>query len=143
MINQAPIRVLLVDDHLLVRDGLKLLLSTFDEIEVAGLAGDGAEAVRLSAQLQPDVVLMDLVMPTMDGPSAIAHIRSEFPQIRIIALTSFVEEGLIQDAIQAGAIGYLLKNSSADQLVEAICSAYVGRPTLDPIAAQALMQGHK
>lgn len=139
MNEQPPIRVMLVDDHLLVRDGLNLLLSTFDHIKVVGLAENGEQAIILCSRLQPDVILMDLVMPEMDGPTAIAHIRSEFSQVQIIALTSFVEEELVQQAVQAGAIGYLLKNASADQLVEAIHAASQGRPTLDPQATQALM----
>jgi NarL family two-component system response regulator LiaR len=130
---------MLVDDHLLVRDGLKLLLSTFDNIEVVGLAEDGEQAVTLCGQLEPDVILMDLLMPTMDGPTAIGRIRTAYPQIKVIALTSFVEEELVQRAIQAGAQGYLLKNVSADQLNRAIHAALQGQPTLDPLATQALM----
>jgi NarL family two-component system response regulator LiaR len=130
---------MLVDDHLLVRDGLKLLLSTFDVIEVVGMAEDGEQAVALCGQLEPDVILMDLVMPNMDGPSAIKRIRAAHPQVQVIALTSFVEEELVQRAIQAGALGYLLKNASAEQLNRAIQDACRGQPTLDPAATQALM----
>ena len=139
MSEQQPIRVMLVDDHLLMRDGLRLLLSTFDNIEVVGLAEDGEQAVRLCSQLEPDVILMDLIMPTMDGPTATRRIRAAYPQVQVIALTSFVEEELIQQAIQAGAIGYLLKNVSADQLNQAIQDACRGQPTLDPAATRALM----
>ena len=139
MSEQRPIRVMLVDDHLLMRDGLKLLLSTFDDIEVVGLAEDGEQAVALCGQLEPDVILMDLLMPNMDGPAATQRIRAAYPQVQVIALTSFVEEELVQRAIQAGAQGYLLKNVSADQLNRAIQDAYRGQPTLDPAATQALM----
>jgi NarL family two-component system response regulator LiaR len=139
MSEQQPIRVMLVDDHLLVRDGLKLLLSTFDDIEVVGLAEDGEQAVTLCGQLRPDVILMDLVMPNMDGPTATERIRAAYPQVQVIALTSFVEEELVQRAIQAGAQGYLLKNASADQLNRAIQDAYRGKATLDPVAMQALV----
>jgi NarL family two-component system response regulator LiaR len=139
MSDGQAIRVMLVDDHLLVRDGLKLLLSTFDNLEVVGLAEDGEQAVALCGQLQPDVILMDLVMPNMDGSTATGLIRAEFPQVQVIALTSFVDDEHIQQAIQAGAIGYLLKNASADQLNQAIQAACQGQPTLDPAATQALM----
>jgi NarL family two-component system response regulator LiaR len=130
---------MLVDDHLLMRDGLKLLLSTFDDIEVVGLAEDGEQAVTLCGQLQPDVILMDLVMPNMDGPTATKRICAAYPQVQVIALTSFVEEELVQRAIQAGAQGYLLKNVSASQLKRAIQDAHRGQPTLDPAATQALV----
>jgi NarL family two-component system response regulator LiaR len=130
---------MLVDDHLLMRDGLKLLLSTFDDIEVVGLAEDGEQAVTLCGQLQPDVILMDLVMPNMDGPTATKRICAAYPQVQVIALTSFVKEELVQRAIQAGAQGYLLKNVSASQLKRAIQDAHRGQPTLDPAATQALV----
>ena len=139
MSEQQPIRVMLVDDHLLMRDGLKLLLSTFDGIEVVGMAEDGDQAVTLCGQLQPDVILMDLVMPKMDGPTATKRIRATHPQVQVIALTSFVDEELVQRALQAGALGYLLKNASADQLNRAIQDAHRGQPTLDPAATQVLM----
>lgn len=140
MTEQKRIRLMIVDDHLLVRDGLKLLLSTFDNLEIVGLAQDGEEAVALCPQLQPDVILMDIVMPTMDGPTATARIKADFPEVQVVALTSFVEEELIQQAIQAGAVAYMLKKASAAELVKAIEEAHQGRPTLDPIALQALMQ---
>ncbi|MGD2040890.1 MAG: response regulator transcription factor [Anaerolineae bacterium] len=135
-----PIGVLIVDDHLMVRDGLKVFLSTYDDLEVVGDAQDGEQAIQLCAQLQPDVVLMDILMPNMDGPTAIALIRERFPQIQIIALTSFVEEKLVQDALQAGAIGYLLKDIRANELAEAIRNAYRGRTTMDLAATQVLIQ---
>jgi NarL family two-component system response regulator LiaR len=138
--TRPTINIMIVDDHLLVRDGLELLVSTFDNIWVVGKAEDGAQAVTLAAELQPDVILMDIMMPEMDGPTATAQIRATQPQIQIVALTSFVDEELIKQAIKAGAIAYLLKNASAEQLIQAIEAASEGKPTLDPIATQVLMQ---
>ena len=140
MTEGRPIRVLLVDDHAVVRSGLGAFLMAFDDLELVGEASDGQEAVRLCEQLQPDVVLMDLVMPGMDGAAATQVIRERCPDIQVIALTSFKETDLVEGALQAGAIGYLLKNVSADQLAEAIRGAHAGRPTLAPEAAQALIQ---
>jgi NarL family two-component system response regulator LiaR len=136
MNESTPIRVMIVDDHLLVRDGLKLLLSTFDDLEVVALAEDGQDAVELCPEAQPDVALMDIMMPNVDGPTATKRIRESYPQVQVIALTSFMEEELIQRAIGAGAIGYLLKNVSATQLAEAIRAAHQGRSTMDPAAVQ-------
>lgn len=136
----AKIRVMLVDDHRMVRDGLKVFLSTYDDLEVVAEADDGAQAVSLCAQVQPDVVLMDVLMPTMDGPTATARIRSAQPGVQIIALTSFVEEGLVQKALRSGAISYLLKDVHPDKLADAIRSAYRGRSTIDAAAAQVLVQ---
>ena len=140
MTDPTPIRVMIVDDHLLVRDGLKLLLSTFDDLEVVALAEDGQGAVDLCPQVRPDVILMDIVMPNLEGPEATIQIRGSYPQVQVIALTSFIEEDLIQRAIGAGAIGYLLKNVSATQLAEAIRAAYQGRSTIDPAAVQVLVE---
>jgi NarL family two-component system response regulator LiaR len=137
------IRVLLVDDHAVVRSGLSAFLLAFDDLELAGEAGSGEEAVRLCARLRPDVVLMDLVMPGMDGAQATLAIREECPAIQVIALTSFKEKELVEAAVEAGAIGYLLKNVSADELARAIREAHAGRPTLAPEAAQALMQARR
>ncbi len=134
-----PIRVLLVDDHAMVRRGLVTFLKVFDDLELAGEADSGAAAVQLCAQVQPDVVLMDMMMPDMDGPTATRIIRQKFPQVQIIALTSFKEEKLVQSALEAGAIGYLLKDISADDLVQAIRAAHLGRATLSPEAAQVLV----
>ncbi len=134
-----PIRVLLVDDHAVVRSGLAAFLLAFDDLELVGEAGSGEEAVRLCNQLRPDVVLMDLVMPGMDGAAATRTIREQCPEIQVIALTSFKEEELVQGALQAGAISYLLKNVSADELADAIRAAHAGRSTLAPEAAQALV----
>jgi NarL family two-component system response regulator LiaR len=140
MSEQIPIRVLLVDDHAVVRSGLGAFLLAFDDLELVGEAGSGREAVRLCEQLQPDVVLMDLVMPEMDGAAATRTIRERCPQIQVIALTSFKEKELVQGALEAGAIGYLLKNVSALELADAIRAAHAGRPTLAPEAAQVLVQ---
>ncbi len=137
--ESKPIRVMLVDDHAVVRSGLAAFLLASDDLELVGEAGGGAEAVRMCVTCQPDVVLMDLVMPGMDGAAATKAIRERCPHVQVIALTSFKEEELVQGALQAGAIGYLLKNVSANELADAIRSAYVGRPTLAPEAAQALI----
>jgi len=140
MSEPTPIRVMLVDDHAVVRGGLGAFLLAFDDLELVGEAGSGEEAVRLCEQVQPDVVLMDLMMPEMDGAEATLAIRERCPKIQVIALTSFKEKELVEGALQAGAIGYLLKNVSADELANAIRAAHVGRPTLAPEAAQALIQ---
>jgi NarL family two-component system response regulator LiaR len=140
MSESDPIRVLLVDDHAVVRSGLSAFLLAFDDLELVGEAGSGEEAVRLCDRLQPDVVLMDLVMPSMDGAQATRAIRDKCPTIQVIALTSFKEKELVEGAMEAGAIGYLLKNVSADELAKAIREAHAGRPTLAPEAAQALIQ---
>jgi NarL family two-component system response regulator LiaR len=140
MDDQQPIRVLLVDDHAVVRSGLGAFLNAFEDLELVGEAASGEEAVRVCEQVQPDVVLMDLVMPGMDGAEATHAIRQSCPDIQVIALTSFKEEDLVQRAMQAGAIGYLLKNTTASDLAEAIRAAKAGRPTLAPEAAQALIQ---
>jgi two-component system, NarL family, response regulator LiaR len=135
-----PIRVLIVDDHSMVRRGLATILRVKPDLDLAGEANNGREAVELCAQLQPDVVLMDLMMPEMSGAAATATIRSQWPQVQVIALTSFQEKELVREALQAGAIGYLLKNVSADDLAAAIREAHAGRSTLAPEAIQALIQ---
>jgi NarL family two-component system response regulator LiaR len=136
----GPIRVLVVDDHAMVRKGLATFLRIKPDLELVGEASDGEEALRLCEQVQPDVVLMDLVMPKMDGTAATQAIRERWPQVQVIALTSFQERKLVREALQAGAISYLLKNVSVDELAEAIRAAHVGRPTLAPEATQALIQ---
>jgi len=123
----------------MVRRGLATFLKIFDDLELAGEAASGQEAVQLCAQLQPDVVLMDMVMPEMDGATATRLIRKQSPSVQVLALTSFKEEILVQSALQAGAIGYLLKDVSADELAQAIRAAHAGRSTLSPEAAQALV----
>ncbi|HSB89053.1 MAG TPA: response regulator transcription factor [Anaerolineales bacterium] len=133
------IRVLVVDDHAMVRRGLAAFLKAFNDLELAGEAGSGQAAVDLCLQLQPDVVLMDMVMPDMDGAAVTRLVRSGSPSIQVIALTSFSDEILVQSALQAGAIGYLLKDVSADALAQAIRDAHAGRSTLAPEAAQVLV----
>jgi NarL family two-component system response regulator LiaR len=135
-----PIRVLIVDDHAMVRKGLLAILKNKPELELVGEARDGREAIECCGQLKPDVILMDLVMPELGGVAATRAIHQRWPSVRVIALTSFQEKELVQDALQAGAIGYLLKNVSGDELAEAIRQAHGGRPTLAPEAVQALVQ---
>lgn len=143
MQETRPIRVLLVDDHAVVRSGLAAFLMVFDDLEFVGEANNGREAVQRCAELQPDVVVMDLMMPEMDGAAATRAIRDRWPQIQIVILTSFKEDEMVQSALRAGAIGYLLKNASADDLAGAIRQAVAGRPTLSPEAAQALIQASR
>lgn len=135
-----PVRVMLVDDHTMVRRGLATFLKVFDDLELAGEAANGEDAIQLCARVLPDVVLMDMVMPDMDGVTATQAIRQQFPAVQVIALTSFKDKGLVQDALEAGAIGYLLKDVSADELAQAIRAAHAGRATLSPDAAQVLVQ---
>ena len=135
-----PIRVMLADDHTMVRRGLAAFLKVFDDLQLAGEAESGAAAIQLCGELLPDVVLMDMVMPDMDGATATRAIRQQFPQVQVIALTSFKEGDLVKNALQAGAIGYLLKDLSADELAQAIRAAHAGRATLSPEAAQALIE---
>jgi NarL family two-component system response regulator LiaR len=131
--------VLLVDEHTMVRRGLATFLNAFDDLALAGEAAGGRAALQLCAQVRPDVVLMDLVMPEMDGATATRAIRQQFPEVQVLALTSYKDEALVQAALQAGAIGYLLKDVSAEELAQAIRAAHVGRSTLSPEAAQALI----
>ena len=135
-----PIRVMLVDDHTMVRRGLGTFLKAYDDLELAGEAESGAAAIRLCGEIIPDVILMDMVMPDMDGAAATRTIRQQFPQVQVLALTSFKEGELVKNALEAGAIGYLLKDVSADELVQAIRAAHAGRATLSPEAAQALVE---
>jgi NarL family two-component system response regulator LiaR len=131
---------MIVDDHGMVRRGLVAYLKNITDLELVGEARDGQEAVQMCEQLQPDVILMDLIMPEMSGAAATRIIHKQWPQVQVIALTSFQEKELVQEALQAGAISYLLKNVSGDDLAEAIRAAYAGRPTLAPEAVQALIQ---
>jgi NarL family two-component system response regulator LiaR len=139
MSESVSIRVLIVDDHAVVRSGLSAFMQIFDDLILVGEAASGVQALRLCEQAQPDVVLMDLVMPEMDGATATRAIRQQFPRIEVIALTSFREHDLVQSVLQAGAIGYLLKNVTADELASAVRAAYAGRPTLAPEITEALM----
>jgi NarL family two-component system response regulator LiaR len=134
------IRVLIVDDHSVVRHGLKMFLALDSEIELVGEAANGVEAVRLARQLKPDVVLMDLLMPEMDGVAATEAIRRELPDTEVVALTSVLEDRAIFDAIRAGAIGYLLKDTEPDQLCEAIKAASAGQVQLSPQVAARLVR---
>ncbi len=140
MAQTNQIRVLLVDDHAVVRNGLKYVLMSFDDMALVGEAADGEEAVRLCEKLKPDVVLMDLMMPVMDGVAATKAIRERCPQSNIIALTSFKEKELVESALKAGAMSYLLKNVSAEELVSAIRGAGAGLSRLSPEAAQVLIR---
>lgn len=137
---QQSIKVLIVDDHAMVRYGIKTMLSLSADIVVVGEATDGKDALVRCHEHLPDVILMDIAMPNMDGPTATARIRAAFPQVQVIALTSFVDETLVVQAIQAGAISYLLKDVNAEPLGEAIRAAYHGRATFAPTAAQTLAQ---
>lgn len=137
--QNPPIRVMVVDDHAVVRGGLAAFLLAYDDLELVGEAANGVEALALAERRRPDVVLMDLVMPEMDGATATRLLRERHPEIQVIVLTSFKEEDMVQGALAAGAIGYLLKNVSADELVNAIRAARMGRPTLAPEATQVLI----
>ena len=137
--SDKPIRVMIVDDHRMVRHGLKTFLAGHKDLLIVAEAGDGQEAVEGVAQAQPDVILMDVVMPTMDGPTATTKIRQAFPHIQIIALTTFLEPELVENALKAGAISYLLKDVGAGKLAEAIRAAARGQPTIDSSAAHLLV----
>jgi len=134
---------MVVDDHSMVRRGLATILKVRPGLELVGEASNGVEALEICEQVRPDVILMDMVMPEMDGAAATHAIRARHPEIQVIALTSFKEKELVQGALAAGAIGYLLKNVSADELTDAIRAAYVGKPTLAPEVAQVLIQAEK
>lgn len=140
MTATGPIRVILVDDHAMLRKGLRFFLAGFNDLELVGEAASGKEAIRLCAELVPDVVLMDMVMPDMDGAATTQAIRQQTPTVEVIALTSFQEEDLIERALQAGAISYLLKNVSAQSLADAIRQAHAGHSTLAPEATEALVK---
>jgi NarL family two-component system response regulator LiaR len=138
--SSTPIRVMLVDDHTMVRRGLATFLKVFDDLQLAGEAESGAAAIQLCGEIMPDVVLMDMIMPDMDGATATRTICQKYPQVQVIALTSFKEGELVKNALEAGAIAYLLKDVSAEDLVQAIRAAHAGRATLSPEAAQALVE---
>ena len=134
------IRILIADDHSVVRQGLRMFLSLDPELEVIGEARDGAEALLRAHELHPDVVLIDLLMPVMDGIAAIGAIRRELPDIEVIALTSVLDDSSVIGAVRAGAIGYLLKDTEADDLCRAIKAAAAGQVQLSPKAAARLMR---
>ncbi|MBN9492839.1 response regulator transcription factor [bacterium] len=135
-----PIRVLIVDDHSVVRQGLRLFLRTDPELEVVGEAPDGAQALIRAAELRPDIILMDLLMPVMDGIEAIGRLRQDLPETEIIALTSVLEDRSVVRAVRAGAIGYLLKDTEADDLCRAIKAAAAGKVQLSAEAVERLMR---
>lgn len=135
-----PVRILIVDDHSVVRQGLRMFLGLEPTFEIVGEAADGLEALEKVKELIPDVVLMDLLMPVMDGITAIARIKGEFPEVEAIALTSVLEDQIVIDAVRAGAIGYLLKDTEADELIRAIKAASAGQVQLSPKAAERLMR---
>jgi DNA-binding NarL/FixJ family response regulator len=134
------IRILIVDDHSVVRQGLKMFLALDTELQVVGEAPSGAEALRLARELEPDVVLMDLLMPVMDGVAATESIRRELPDVEVIALTSLLEDQAIFKAMRAGAIGYLLKDTQSEELRRAIKAAAAGQVQLSPQVAARLMR---
>ncbi len=142
--NQSdPIRIMLVDDHTMVRNGLRTFLLIYDDLMLVGEAADGQEALAVYAQVDPDVVLMDLKMPRMDGVEATRALLAHDPQACVVALTSFKEEALVTEALEAGARGYLLKDIGAEELAEAIRTAHAGSPALASEAAWALFKASR
>ena len=136
----APIRVLLVDDHAVVRMGLRTFFDLLPDIDVVGEASDGSEGVAMARRLRPDVILMDLLMPNMDGVTAIGRIKAEMPETEIVTMTSFIEEEKVTAALEAGASGYVLKDAEADEVAVAIRAAHAGEVHLDPQVARLLAQ---
>jgi len=139
-IGQETIRLLIADDHAIVRRGLRTLIMGEPDIELVGEAADGIEAVLKARALQPDVILLDMVMPRLDGLGAIQQIKAENPKAKIMVLTSFAEDDKLFPAIKAGALGYLLKDSSPEQLLQAIRDVYHGKSSLDPTVAIKLIR---
>jgi DNA-binding NarL/FixJ family response regulator len=137
------IRLAVVDDHVIVRNGLEQLLATTDDIELVGMASNGLEALDLVAELKPDVVLMDLSMPEMDGVEATRRIVAEHPGVRVLVLTSFSDQSRIMDALRAGAEGYLLKHSEPDEIAAAVRAVHEGGSPLDPKAARVLLDSRR
>jgi NarL family two-component system response regulator LiaR len=134
-----PIRVLIADDHAVVREGLRTLINTEPGMEVVGEAKDGGEAVELALELRPDIILLDMVMPEKDGLAAISDIKRDNPEAHILVLTSFSDDDKVFPAIKAGALGYLLKNSSPQTLLKAILDVHRGEPSMSPAVAKKLM----
>ena len=140
MEENARIRVLIVDDHSVVRMGLRVFFDLQDDIEVVGEAADGSEGVAMARRLEPDVVLMDLLMPNMDGVTAIGRIKAERPETEIVTMTSFIEEEKVTAALEAGASGYVLKDAEAEEVATAVRAAFAGEVHLDPAVARLLAQ---
>ena len=140
LMGTDPIRIVIVDEHPMVRRGLASFLKISPGLELVGEARDGEESILICERERPDVVLMDLVMPRMNGIEATKAIRERWPEIQVIALTSFAEKEMVQDALQAGAVSYLLKDVGAEDLERAIRAAYQGRPTLSPEATEVLIK---
>jgi NarL family two-component system response regulator LiaR len=140
MMIKTPIKILVVDDHPVVRDGLKLMISVRVGLEWVGQADNGAEAIQLCSELKPDVVLMDLMMPVMDGIAATKIVRQKYPEIQVVALTTFEDKELVQKALGAGAISYLLKNAAMETITNTIHEASAGRSTISPAAIQSLIE---
>jgi DNA-binding NarL/FixJ family response regulator len=137
--SHAPIRVLIADDQRVVRDGLSMLVGLIDDVEIVGAAGDGAEAVRLAEAHHPDVVLMDLRMPDLDGIAATAQLSERLPAVRVLVLTTYADEDAIVPALRAGARGYLTKDASAEQIETAIRAVHAGQTHLDPAVQERLV----
>jgi len=138
--SSQPIRIMIVDDHLMVRRGLATFLKVFKEFELAGEAESGEMAVQLCEKFKPDVILMDMIMEGMDGAAATRLIKKQFPNVQVIALTSFKDEIHVKSALHAGAISFLLKDVSANELAQAIHAAYEGRPTISPGVTKSLIE---
>jgi NarL family two-component system response regulator LiaR len=136
----GPIKVMIVDDHSMVRRGLTAFLKNEPDLEIIGEARDGREAIQNCERIQPDVILMDLIMPDLGGVATTRMILQRWPEIRVLALTSFQEKELVQEALQAGATGYLLKNVSGEELADAIRATHAGKPTLAREAVESLIQ---
>jgi DNA-binding NarL/FixJ family response regulator len=138
--DESRIRVLIVDDHSVVRMGLRVFFDLQDDIVVVGEAADGSEGVAMARRLEPDVVLMDLLMPNMDGVTAIGRIKAERPETEIVTMTSFIEEDKVTAALEAGASGYVLKDAEAEEVATAVRAAFAGEVHLDPAVARLLAQ---
>jgi DNA-binding NarL/FixJ family response regulator len=138
--QKQSIRVLLADDHSITRNGLKTILSLYDDIVLVGEASNGMDAIKICKKTNPDIILMDLDMPIMDGVSATGIIRKECPGVKVIALTSFTDKKLVNNAIKAGASSYIVKNISPDELIKAIRSTFLGKIILSPQAVKAIVE---
>jgi NarL family two-component system response regulator LiaR len=139
MNNSEPIKVLIVDDHPIVRSGLATMLQAFDDLELVGDASSGSIALAKCQEVTPDVILMDMVMPEMDGLETTRAVLNHYPSVKIIVLSSFSKENMVQDALEAGATSYLLKDAPIDELANAIRLAYADQPTLSPEATRSLI----